>query len=126
MRSDKFSTLQLWSVLWVWSLTKIGTNKFRLTVNLRYVNKAMVIPRFRMESLSELSDLMELNDFMISFDLKSGFWHVPLADSAQPWVAFEWPDESGRPLYFEFLRLPFRLATAPWAFTKLMRQLVNH
>ena len=33
---------------------RIGTNKFRLIVNLRYVNKAMVIPRFRMESLSEL------------------------------------------------------------------------
>ena len=33
---------------------KIGSNKFRLIVNLRYVNKAMVIPRFRMESLSEL------------------------------------------------------------------------
>ena len=61
---------------------KIGTNKFRLIVNLRYVNKAMVIPRFRLESVSELSDLMELGDFMISFDLKSGFWHVPLADSA--------------------------------------------
>ena len=63
---------------------------------------------------------------MISFDLKSGFWHVPLAESAQPWVAFEWHDDYGRPRYFEFLRLPFGLATAPWAFTKLMRQLVNH
>jgi hypothetical protein len=105
---------------------KIGTKKLRLIVNLRYVNKAMVIPRFRMESLSDLSDLMELGDFMISFDLKSYFGHVPLAESAQQWVAFEWPDDTGRPRYFEFLRLPFGLATAPWAFTKLMRQLVNH
>ena len=44
---------------------KIGTKKLRLIVNLRYVNKAMVIPRFRMESLSDLSDLLDLGDFMI-------------------------------------------------------------
>ncbi len=43
-----------------------------------------------MESLSSLSELLKANDYMVSFDLKSGFWHIPLALEAQQYVAFSW------------------------------------
>ena len=58
-------------------------DKLRLIVNMRYVNQAIVVPKFRMESLSSLSELLRAQDFMVSFDLKSGFWHIPLAPEAQ-------------------------------------------
>ena len=100
---------------------KPNSDKFRLIINMRYVNKALVVPKFRMETLSSLATLLKQGDYMVSFDLKSGFWHVPLAPEAQPYVAFSW-----RGKYYSFCRLPFGLAPFPWAFSKLMRQLVKH
>ena len=34
-------------------------DKFRLIVNMRYVNQAIVVPKFRMETLSSLADLLK-------------------------------------------------------------------
>jgi hypothetical protein len=96
-------------------------DKLRLIVNMRYVNQAMVVPKFRMETLSSLSELLRAQDFMVSFDLKSGFWHIPLAPEAQQYVAFSW-----RGKFYCFCRLPFGLASSPWAFTKVLRQLVKY
>ena len=106
-------------------VTKTNSDKLKLIVNMRYVNKALVIPKFKMETLSSLEDVSKPFDFMVLFDLKSGFWHVALAEDAKPWVAFQWPDDKGNLRYFQFRRLPFGLAIAPWAFTKIMRQLVS-
>ncbi len=58
-------------------------DKFRSIVNMRYVNQTIVVPKFRMETLSSLDDLPKSQDFMVSFDFKSGFWHIPLAPDAQ-------------------------------------------
>ena len=58
---------------------------------------------------------------MVSFDLKSGFWHIPLAPEAQQYVAFSW-----RGKFYCFSRLPFGLGSSPWAFTMVLRQLVKH
>ena len=89
---------------------------------MRYVNQAIVVPKFKMETLSLLlSELLRANDFMVSFDLKSGFWHIPLASKAQQYVAFSW-----RGKFYCFCRLPFGLASSPWAFSKVLRQLVKH
>ncbi len=65
-------------------------DKFRVIVNMRYVNQAIVVPKFRMETLSSLANLLKSRDFMVSFDLKSRFWHIPLAPEAQHYVAFSW------------------------------------
>ncbi len=54
-------------------------DKLKLIVNMRYVNHAIVVPKFRMETLSSLANLLMSQDYMIAFDLKSGFWHIPLA-----------------------------------------------
>ncbi len=97
-------------------------DKFRLTVNMRYVNQTIVVvPKLRMETLSSLADLLKSQDYMISFDLGSGFWHIPLAPEAQQYVAFSW-----RGRFYSFCRLRFGLASSPWAFTKVLRQLVKY
>ncbi len=58
-------------------------DKFRLIVNIRYVNHAIVVPKLKMEPLSSLADLLKSQEYMVSFDLRSGFWHIPLAPEAQ-------------------------------------------
>ena len=55
-------------------------DKLKLIANMSYVNQAIVVPNFQMESVSSLSNLLRAGDFMVSFDLKSGF----LAHSSGP------------------------------------------
>ena len=52
-------------------------DKLRVLVNMRYVNQAIIMSKFKMETLSSLSELLKAHDFMVSFDLKSGFGTFP-------------------------------------------------
>lgn len=62
---------------------------------------------------------------MFSFDMKSGYHHIPIAPEHQKFLGFSWDFGTG-PRYFTFRVLPFGLSVAPWLFTKLMRSLVKH
>ncbi len=100
---------------------KRGTDKFRLTVNMRYVNKHLGKKAFKFEGLKDLADLAERGDYAVSFDLMSGYYHVGLFQASRTYVGFEWGGK-----YYVYNCLPFGLSTAPWVFSKVMRELVMH
>jgi hypothetical protein len=52
--------------------------KFRLIINMRYVNEYLVKEKFKLEGLYDLSDLAKRGDHAISFDLTSGYYQVEL------------------------------------------------
>ncbi len=54
---------------------KRGTNKFRLTVNTRHVNRHLGKKVFKFEGLKDLADLAEKGDHAVSYDLM-GYYHV--------------------------------------------------
>ena len=98
---------------------KRGTNKFRLTVNMRYVNRHLGKKVFKSEGLKNLADLAERWDHAVSYDLMLGYYHVGLHPRSRIFVGFSW---KGR--YYVCNYLPFELSTAPWVFSKVMRELV--
>ncbi len=100
---------------------KRGTDKFRLTVNMRYVMKHLGKKAFKFERLKDLADLAERGDYAVSYDLMSGYYHVGLFQASRTYVGFTW---GGR--YYVYNCLPFGLSTAPWVFSKVMRELVMH
>ncbi len=57
---------------------KRGTDKLRLTVNMRYVNKHLGEKAFKLERLKDLADLAERGDYAVSYDLMSGYFYVGL------------------------------------------------
>ncbi len=59
-------------------MPKRGTDKHRLTVNMRYVNKHLGKKAFKFEGLNDLADLAERGDYAVSYDLMSGYYHVGL------------------------------------------------
>ena len=65
--------------------------------------------------------LLERNDYMFSFDLKSGYHHVDVAEAHQRFLDIEWGGA-----YYMFTVLPFGLSTACYVFTKLLRPLVRY
>ena len=93
-----------------------GTDKFRLTVNMRYVNRHLGRKVFKLEGLKDLSDLAEKGDYAVSYDLMSGYYHVGLHLRSKTFVGFKWEGK-----YYTYNCLPFGLSTAPWVFSKVMR-----
>ena len=55
------------------------------------------------------------------FDLASGYWQVPLAESAIPKTAFVTCDGG----HYDYPRLPFGLCNAPGSFQRLMISIFN-
>ena len=69
----------------------------------------------------------EKGAYMFSFDLKSGYHHIEIAEEHQTYLGFSWNlqgSQSSR--YFVFAVLPFGLSTAPYIFTKCVRPLEKY
>jgi hypothetical protein len=64
--------------------------KFRLAVNMRYVNRHLGRKVFKFEGLKDLSDLAEKGDYAVSYDSISGYYHVGLHLRSRTFVMFKW------------------------------------
>ena len=69
--------------------------------------------------------LFQPGDYVFSFDLKSGYHHIDIFEPHRQFLGFCWDQGDSRQFYM-FTVLPFGLATACYAFTKILRSLVKH
>uniref|UniRef100_A0A7M5WT73 Reverse transcriptase domain-containing protein n=1 Tax=Clytia hemisphaerica TaxID=252671 RepID=A0A7M5WT73_9CNID len=99
-------------------------SKLRLVLDLRHVNKHIQPNKFSYENIKQVSEMINKDDFLITFDLKSGYHHVPINLRFQTFLGFAWEFNSEMQ-FFVFKVLPFGLNIACLVFTKLMRQLVK-
>jgi hypothetical protein len=66
--------------------------------------------------------MSEKGDYSFSYDLTSGYYHVPLHLLSRRFiVGFQW-----KSVYCQYNCLPFGLSTAPWVFSKIIRELVMY
>ena len=65
--------------------------------------------------------MLDKGDFLFSFDLKSGYHHVDMAECHWKYLGFEWHGK-----FYVFTVLPFGLSSACYMFTKLVRPLVRY
>ena len=100
---------------------KKGSDQWRLIWDGRYVNSHLHIPTFKYETLAQLHQWAELHDYVFTLDLKSGYHHLDMAEDAWTYLGFEW-----RGTYYCFTQCPFGLATACWAFSKLIKAVLHH
>ena len=71
---------------------------------------------FKMESLYTVNPFLKRNDWMTKADLKDAFFMIAIAKQFHHLFLLKANEES-----FQFLRLPFRLCTAPRVFTKVLK-----
>ena len=64
--------------------------------------------------------LFEPSEWMFSFDLKSGYHHIDVAQKHRKYLGFSWEGN-----VYRFVVLPFGLSSAPYVFTKMMHPLVR-
>ena len=85
-------------------LTVAEGEKLRLVLDLRHVNECLEVEKFKYENLKTVAHLFEEGYYFGTFDLNQSY---------------------GTTKYFQFWVLPFGLASACYAFTKLIRPLVK-
>ena len=61
-----------------------------------------------------------------SFDLKSAYHHIDICEEHRKFLSFKWTSSDGVTKFYEFKVLPFGLCSAPYVFTKVLRQLVKY
>ena len=103
------------------NVTPKKNGKLRLILDLRHVNQYLRVPNFKYESLTCLETLAQPGDLMFSTDLAAGYWQVDMHPDSWQYLGFQWEGQ-----WYVFCVLPFGLASAPWCFTKTMREVVGH
>ena len=69
--------------------------------------------------------MFQKNDYLFSFDLKSGYHHIDIYEPHRHYLGFGWQSQ-GMTQFYLFAVLPFGLSMACYAFTKLLRPLVKY
>ncbi|XP_057337594.1 uncharacterized protein LOC130675769 [Microplitis mediator] len=101
-------------------LVKKPDGSHRFILNLKNLNKFIAAPHFKMEDIRTVKNLLMLNDFMASIDLKDAYLLVPVAESSRKYLRFIFQGQ-----IYQFTCLPFGLSISPYIFTKLMKPIVN-
>jgi hypothetical protein len=70
-----------------------------------------------MENITTVEELMEKNNYRITFDLKDAYNHIPVHKSLQPLLGIGWKGKCNC-----FLGMPFGLSDAPRVFSLIMRK----
>ena len=93
-----------------------GKGKWRLILNLKALNLYTEHQHFKMEDIHCVKDLLNIGDYMCKLDLKDAYLSIPITQSHRKYLKFAWQGT-----VYQYNVLPFGLATAPRAFTKLMK-----
>ena len=64
--------------------------------------------------------------FVFSFDLRSAYHHIDTCDKHRKFLSFKWTSSDGVTKFYEIKVLPFGMCSAPYVFTKVLRQLVKY
>ena len=88
----------------------------RLVLDVSALNKYIPTYKFRMTSTKTVRQTLRRGWYMASIDLKDAYWHIPIAPSFRPYLAFS----SGQHT-FQFKVMPFGLNIAPRIFTKILQ-----
>ena len=94
-------------------------SSWRPVLNLKPLNRFVISPHFKMESVRSVKNLVQPGDWLIKLDLKDAYLTVPIAPQHQHFLQFQWQG-----VRWQFKVLPFGLSSAPYTFTKLMKPVV--
>ena len=90
---------------------------WRLVLDLSTLNAFLRNVTFKMETPASLRDAMHPGNWPASIDLRDAYFHL-IHPRDLKWLRFVWRDK-----VFQFRALPFGLASSPWIFTKVTREL---
>jgi len=101
-------------------LVKKKSGDLRLCVDYRELNKHIVKDRYPLPLIDDNLDLLRGKKYFTCFDLKDGFHHIYVAKDSIKYTSFITP--LGQ---FEYLKMPFGLATGPACFSRFIKNIFD-
>jgi hypothetical protein len=96
--------------------------KFRVILDLRTVNSCLIpAPSFKYEAVTDSAFVFRPKDWLTTVDLSQGYFHLEIRAEFWTYLGFQWDNQ-----FYVFTALPMGLSNACWAFTKLLREPVEH
>lgn len=93
---------------------------WRPCLDLRPLNSFVVVPPLSLEGLGAVRQVLQPGDFMVSIDLRDAYWHVPISRRQCHLLRFRFGGRS-----YQFDVLPFGVSVAPWAFSNVLRPVLE-
>lgn len=100
--------------------TRKGKKEWRMCVDYRGLNERTVKDRYPIPSMADLYRKLQGSEIFSSFDLRSGYYHIPIAEEDKHKTAFI--TEEG---LFEWNRLSFGFCNAPSMFQRAMDKIFH-
>ena len=91
---------------------------YRLVIDLSELNTYLAKVSFSMDTLKLIKAAAQAGMWATSLDLSDAYHHIPMGERSQVFLCFQVGNRR-----FMFLVLPFGLATAPWVFTEVVKQI---
>ena len=95
-------------------------NRWRVIFNLKSLNEFVETFHFKMETIRQLGDVLTPHSFMCKVDLSDAYHSIPVCTAHQGFLQFRWKEH-----LWNYTCLPFGLADAPRAFTKVLAPVVK-
>lgn len=107
---------------WVSSMViaRKSNGRLRICLDPKDLNRVLRRSHYPMPTIEEVLPELSKAKVFSTFDVRNGFWHVPLDDGSSLLTTFNTP--FGR---FRWLRLPFGLSSAPEEFQRRQHQIVE-
>ena len=101
--------------------------RLRPVIDLSVLNKLLIVPKFRMESVARITKAITSPKWGTTTDLEDAYFKVPVEEESQIYLAFTLFDQSlGFYRIFVFQVMPFGLSSAPWTFTRVLKPIKIH
>ena len=104
----------------VYVIPKKEPGRFRIILDLRYVNSFQNVPHFRMEGFPTVMTLLQAGDHMCKLDILSAFYHVEAARDARRFVCFAY----GGTIY-QYNVLSMGSSSSPYFLQKVLRPVIQ-
>ena len=104
-----------------------ASGKKTLILDLRYPNQFLMKSKIKFEDgktmLYSFIDCSQ--NWLSSFDIKSGFHHIDIFPPDQEFLGFSWPKD-GVIRFYKFTVLAFGISIGSYIFTKVLRPLIRY
>ena len=97
------------------------TGDLRPILNLKPLNKKLVVDTFTMETLRQVIVAVSPGEWLAAIDLKDAYFHVPIHPSHKKFLRFAINGQC-----YQYRVIPFGLATSPRVFTKVLAPVMAH
>jgi ribonuclease HI len=94
---------------------------WRPVIDLNVLNRFLAVPTFKMETVQTIRSQLQQGEYVVVLDLQDAYFHLSIMQNFQKFLKF-----CIMGIVYKFIALCFGLATAPRAFTKVMRAVVKY